>query len=112
MGDHELPRRVDGVGGEAKGDAVEAMPRREGGVRSEREKVVEGQFRLREQVRPAIGRESDVARREGGDKVIFGSAYCTLCRERTVILRGGVLEREGDRAKKGSEFRRSFVIYF
>ena len=91
------------MGGETKGDAVEAMPRREGGIGGPGEKVVEGQLRLREQVRPAIWRESDVARREGGDKVIFGSAYCTLCRERTVILRGGVLEREGDRAKKGSK---------
>ena len=27
-----------------------------------------------------------------------------------MILRGGDLEREGDRAKKGSEVRRSFVI--
>ena len=42
--------------------------------------------------------------------MIFGSAYCTLCRERTVILRVGVLEREGDRAKKGSEFSGGFVI--
>ena len=72
--------------------------------------MVETELRLREQVRPAIGRESDVARREGGDKVIFGSAYCTLCRERTVILRGGVLEREEDRAKKGSEFSGGFVV--
>ena len=51
-----------------------------------------------------------MARREGGDKVIFGSAYGTLCRERTVILRGGVLEREGDRAKKGSEVSGGFVV--
>ena len=89
MGDHELPGRVDGVGGEAKGDAVETMPRREGGVRSEREKVVEGQFRLREQVRPAIGRESDVARGESCDEVVFGSLDGPLCREGAVILRGG-----------------------
>ncbi len=64
--------------------------------------MVETQLRLREQVRPTTGRESDVARREGGDKVIFGSAYCTLCRERTVILRGGILKREKDRAKEGA----------
>jgi hypothetical protein len=71
------------------GDAVEAMPRREGGVRSEREKVVEGQFRLREQVRPAIGRKGKVARRESGDEVVLGSLDGPLCREGAVILRGG-----------------------
>ena len=33
--------------------------------------MVQGQLRLREQVGPAIGRESDVARRESGDKVVL-----------------------------------------
>ena len=28
VGDHELPGRVNGMGGETKGDAVETMPRR------------------------------------------------------------------------------------
>ncbi len=54
MGDHELPGRVDGMGGETKGDAVEAMPRREGGIGSPGEKGVETELRLREQVSPAI----------------------------------------------------------
>ena len=36
--------------------------------------MVQGQLRLREQVGPAIGREGDVARRENGDEVVFGSA--------------------------------------
>ena len=100
------------MGGEAKEDAMETMPRREGGIGGPGEKVVEGQLRLREQIRPAIGRESDVARRERGDEVVLGSADGPLCRKGAVILRGGVLEREGDRAKKGSEGRRSFVVYF
>ena len=72
--------------------------------------MVETQLRLREQVRPAIGRKSDVARRESGDEVVFGSADSPLCRKGAVILRGGVLERKGDRAKKGSKVRRSFVV--
>ncbi len=72
--------------------------------------MVETQLRLREQVRPTIGRGSDVARREGGDKAIFGSAYCTLCRERTVILRGGILKREKDRAKAGGEIGRGLIV--
>ena len=72
--------------------------------------MVETQLRLREQVRSTIGRESDMARREGGDKVIFGSAYCTLCRERTVILRGGILKREKDRAKEGGEIGRGLIV--
>ncbi len=67
MGDHELPGWVDGVEGKTKGNAVEAMPRREGGIGSPGEKMVECQLRLREQVGPAIGRESGVARRESGD---------------------------------------------
>ena len=54
MGDHKLPWWVDGVGGEAEGHSVEAMPRREGGVGSPGEKGVEAELRLREQVRPAI----------------------------------------------------------
>ncbi len=71
--------------------------------------MVETQLRLREQVRPTIGSESDMARREGGDKVIFGSAYCALCRERTVILRGG-LKREKDRAKEGGEIGGGLIV--
>ena len=42
------------MGGETKGDAVEAMPRREGGIGSPGEKGVETELRLREQIRPAI----------------------------------------------------------
>ena len=72
--------------------------------------MVETQLRLREQVRPVICRESDVARREGGVKVIFGSAYGTLCRERTVILRGGILKREKDRAKEGGEVGGGLIV--
>ena len=98
------------MGDETKGDAVEAMPRREGGIGSPGEKGVETELRLREQVRPAIGRESDVARRESSDEVVFGSADSPLCRKGAVVLRGGVLEREEDRAKKGSELGRGFVV--
>ena len=89
MGDHELPGRVDGVGGEAKGDAVEAMPRREGGIGSPGQKGVKAELRLREQVRPAIGRKGKVARRESGDEVVLGSLDGPLCRKGAVILRGG-----------------------
>ena len=98
------------MGGETKGDAVEAMPRRERGIGSPGEKGIETELRLREQVRPAIGRKGNVTRRESGDEVVFGSADSPLCRKGAVVLRGGVLEREGDRAKKGSEIGRGFVI--
>ena len=98
------------MGGETKGDAVEAMPRREGGIGSPGQKGVKTELRLREQVRPAIGRKSDVARRESGDEVVFGSADSPLCRKGAVVLRGGVLEREEDRAKKGSEVSGGFVV--
>ena len=77
------------MGGETKGDAVEAMPRREGGIGSPGEKGIETELRLREQVRPAIGRESDVARGESCDEVVFGSLDGPLCRKGAVILRGG-----------------------
>ena len=40
MGDHELPGRVNGMGGETKGGAVKAMPRRECGIGGPGEKVV------------------------------------------------------------------------
>ena len=42
--------------------------------------------------------------------MIFGSAYCTLCRERTVILRGSVLKRERDRAKEGGEIGGGLIV--
>ena len=98
------------MGGETKGDAVEAMPSREGGIGSPGQKGIETELRLREQVRPAIGRKSNGARRESGDEVVFGSADSPLCRKGAVVLRGGVLVREGDRAKKGSELGRGFVV--
>ena len=72
--------------------------------------MVETKLRLRKQVRPAIGGKSSVTRRESGDEVVLGGLDGPLCRKGAVILRGGVLEREGDRAKKGSEVRRSFVV--
>ena len=53
-----------------------------------------------------------MARRESSDEVVFGSADGPLCRKGAVVLRGGVLEREGDRAKKDSEFSGGFVVYF
>ena len=85
------------MGGETEGDAVEAMPRREGEVGRPGEKGVETELRLREQVRPAIGGKGDVAGRESGDEVVFGSADSSLCRKGAVVLRGGVLERETER---------------
>ena len=42
--------------------------------------------------------------------MVFGSADSPLCRKGAVVLRGGVLEREEDRTKKGSELGRGFVI--
>jgi hypothetical protein len=74
--------------------------------------VVQRQLRLREQVGPAIGRESDVARRESGDKVVFGSADGPLCRKGAVILRGGAYwkGRKTERKKAGSEFSGGFVV--
>ena len=42
--------------------------------------------------------------------MVFGSADGPLCREGAVILRGGVLEREEDRAKEGSEVSGGFVV--
>ena len=72
--------------------------------------MVQGQIRLREKVGPAIRREGDVARRESGDEVAFGSANGPPRRKGAVILRGGVLEREEDRAKEDSEFSGGFVV--
>ena len=77
------------MGGETKGDAVEAMPRREGGIGSPGQKGVKAELRLREQVRPAIGGKGKVARRESGDEVVLGSLDGPLCRKGAVILRGG-----------------------
>ena len=88
------------MGGETKGDAVEAMPRREGGIGSPGEKGVEAELRLREQVRPAIGGKRNVARREGGDEVVFGSADSPLCRKGAVVLRGGRIGKGGRQSEK------------
>ncbi len=53
-----------------------------------------------------------MARREGRDEVLFGSADGPLCREGAVILRGGVLKGKGDGVKKGGELGRGFVVDF
>ncbi len=53
-----------------------------------------------------------MARREGRDEVVCGSADGPLCREGTVILRGGVLKGKGDGAKKRGELGRGFVVDF
>ncbi len=42
--------------------------------------------------------------------MVFGSADGPLCRKGAVNLRGGIWERKGDRAEKGSRVRRSFVV--
>ena len=62
--------------------------------------MVQGQLRLREQVGPAIGRKSDVARRKSGDKVVFGSADGLLCRKGAVILRGAYWKGRKTERKK------------
>ena len=54
-------------------------------------KMVEGEFGLRQQVRPAIRRERDVSRRQDRDKMVLGCTYCTLSRKRSVVIRGDVL---------------------
>ena len=51
-----------------------------------------------------------MTRSEGCNEVVFGSADSPLCRKGAVVLRGDVLEREEDRAKKGSEFSGGFVV--
>ncbi len=51
-----------------------------------------------------------MARRENCDEVVFGSADGPLCRKGAVILRGGVLEREEDRTKEGSESSGGFFV--
>ena len=65
------------------------MPSGERRIREPRTKMVEGKFGLRQQVRPAIGRKSKVARRESGDEVVLGSTDGPLCRKGAVILRVG-----------------------
>ena len=51
-----------------------------------------------------------MTRSEGCNEVVFGSADSPLCRKGAVVLRGDVLEREENRAKKGSELGRGFVV--
>ncbi len=48
--------------------------------------------------------------REGDDQVVFGSADGPLCRKGAVVLGGGVLEGEGDGAKKGGKVGGGFVV--
>ncbi len=71
--------------------------------------MIWSQFRLRDQVRPSIRGESRVTRKDDSDEVVFGSAYSMLYRERTVVVREGVLKRQIVRAKEGSKFRQGLI---
>ena len=64
-------------------------------------KGVEAELRLREQVRPAIGRKRNVARREGGDEVVLGSLDGPLCRsEGSGDFEGGLIGKGGRQSEK------------
>ncbi len=62
--------------------------------------MVQGQLRLREQVGPAIGRESDVARRENGDEVVFGGMNCSFRWEGAIFIGKDVLLGDRDRGTR------------
>ncbi len=44
--------------------------------------------------------------------MVFDSANGPLCRKRSMILRGGIFEGEGDRAKKGGGIGGGFVVFY
>ena len=60
MGNYKLTGGVDGVGGKIEGDRVEAVPGGDGRVGFVGEEGIESEFDVREEIRPAVGRERDV----------------------------------------------------
>ena len=60
MNNHKLTGGVDGVGGKIKGERVEAVPGGEGRVGLVRADVIESEFNMRKEIRPAVGGERHV----------------------------------------------------
>ena len=76
------------MGGEIDGGTMDAVPCGFGGVWGEATHVVEGEFSGGEQVRPTIGGESYVGRREDRQEVILGGPNGALGLVSPVVLRG------------------------
>jgi hypothetical protein len=77
------------VGGKIKGEAVEAGPGRESGVRGVGAEIVEGELSVGKKFVPEVGGKVRMARGEDGDKVVFGSAEVAFGKVGAVIVGGG-----------------------
>ena len=106
----QLARGVDWVGGKIKGEAVEAGPGRESGVRGVGAEIVEGELSVGKKFVPEVGGKVRMARGEDGDKVVFGSAEVAFGKVGAVIVGGDVLDREVLTGKELTEGEGGFVV--
>ncbi len=72
--------------------------------------MIEGKLSLREEVRPAVGGERNVARRQDGDKVVLGGTNGSFRREGAMTRERDVLVHDVGRVEEGDEVRGSLVV--
>jgi hypothetical protein len=72
---HSWPGGMKGLGGEVKGEIVEARPGREGGSGALRAHYIKGEFGVWEKAVPEVITEVGVSKRKGRDKVVLACPH-------------------------------------
>ncbi len=110
MGNSKLTGWIDGVRSEVKRNRVEAMPGREGRVGFPQSDVVEGEFDVREEFRPAVRGERDMTGGQDRENVVFGGAYSTLRRKGAMVVWGNILIGNKGREEKGGKVGGGLIV--
>ena len=83
----QLTNRVDGVGVEVKGKAVQAVVGGDRRVRVPGLEVVECELDVRKEAVPKVKREGNVNRCKGGDGMVLRRANIPFGKIRTMVIR-------------------------
>ena len=112
VGDHELARGMQGMGGEVERGAKQASIGREGGVEGPGAEVIDGQLRMRKEPIPKVKREVGVDSREDREEMVFERADVALGRVGPMVVGGHVLHsrRRRERAEEGGEGGGALVV--
>ena len=106
----ELPCGMDGMGGEVELLAMDAVPGRTGRVGGKHAHAIESEHGERQERRPPVGRERNMNRRKGGEKMVLGGLDGPFRRVGAVLVGGNVLIGDVLRDEISREGGRGLVV--
>ena len=101
---------VDGMGGEVYLPAMDAVPGRTGRVGGKHAHAIESEHGERQERRPPVGRERNMNRRKGGEKMVLGGLDGPFRRVGAVLVGGNVLIGDVLRDEISREGGRGLVV--